>query len=452
MVTMGDDGSIATDYLRDRVIVSRPGRYLDVLDRCRSSTSTAAQMVRADVRAALNYAWSQFGDKRRGDPFLASMVASAGKFHKALQGPDWRIDQIGPRVVALCEELARGAEAEASRRPRATTRRMHDVLVIGGTGFIGRSVVRALAHKRRSVAVLARDVNAVPRLFAAERVGAFTGSVLDPESLDAAMQGCGTVVDLAAGGSQRSSDLHRAIVEGAGNVAERAARRGVKHLVHVSSIAALFLGQRDEVIRGDTAVDPRLEDRADYARAKAEAEETVRAICRQQDLALTVLRPGLVVGEARTPFHGGVGEFNFETHCLGWNRGRNPLPLVLVDDVADAIARVVEGGPPQAGQCFNLVGDVRLTAREYIQELGDALGRPLRYHPRPVLWLYGIEWLKWLVKRAVARGDATIPSYRDLKSRGLVACFDTSDVKMALGWQPEASKPSFIAQALACHL
>jgi predicted dehydrogenase/nucleoside-diphosphate-sugar epimerase len=451
MVIVGDDGSIATDYLRNRIIVSRPGRYLDALDRCRSSAATAAQMVGADVKAALNYAWSQFGDKRRGDHFLASMVASAREFHQGLQDPDRRIDQTGSRVVAICEQMARGTEPAAGRRPRATARRAHDVLVIGGTGLIGRSAVRALVHKRRAVAVLARDVDAVPRLFAAERIGAFPGSVLDPDSLEAAMQGCGTVIDLASGAVPHSSELRRAIVEGARNVAERAVRRGVKHLVHVSSIAALHLGRHDEVIRGSTGVDPRRERRAEYARAKAEAEEAVRAICREHDVALTILRPGLVVGEARTPFHSGIGEFNCETHCLGWNRGRNPLPLVLVEDVADAIARVVVVGP-RAGECFNLVGDVRLTAREYIRELGDALGRPLQYHPRPVPWLYGIEWLKWLVKRAVGGRDAAIPSYSDLSSRGLVARFDTSDVKTALGWQPEATTAGFIARALACHL
>jgi nucleoside-diphosphate-sugar epimerase len=158
-----------------------------------------------------------------------------------------------------------------------------------------------------------------------------------------------------------------------------------------------------------------------------------------------------VVGEARTPFHGGVGEFIRETHCLGWNRGRNPLPFVLVEDVADAIAKLVEIGPPGVA-CFNLVGDVRLTARDYIQELGDALGRPLRFHPRPVAARYAMEWVKWLVKHATGRRDAAIPSYRDLASRGLVAQFDTSDVKAALGWRPEASKEAFIARTLKCHL
>ena len=159
-----------------------------MLDRCRSGAATAAQIFGAEAKAALDYAWSQFGDKRRGDLFLASMVASAKEFHGGLHGRDWPIDQIGPQVVAVCEELARGTAPKVSHRPRATGRRAHDVLVIGGTGLIGRSVVRTLAQQGRSVAVLARDVDAVPRLFGPERIGAFAGSVLEPDGLDGAMR------------------------------------------------------------------------------------------------------------------------------------------------------------------------------------------------------------------------------------------------------------------------
>lgn len=451
IILTGEDGTITGDYLRSRVAVSRPGRYPDALDRWRSTAAATAQIVGSDAKATFQYVCTQFGDKRRGDPFLASMVASADEFYRSLENSDRRTDGSGSRVVAICEALAGDLAPRTRRRIGTARRKAHEVLVVGGTGFIGRSLVRALAQRRRSVAVLARDVDAVPRLFASEQIGAFRGSVLDPSSLDAAMRGCDTVIDLASGGMGHPSELRGPIVGGAINVAERAAQRGVRHLVHLSSIAALYLGRRNEIVRGDAGVDSQLQHRADYARAKAEAEEGVRAVCRRHGLALTILRPGLVVGEARTPFHGGVGEFNRETHCLGWNRGRNPLPFVLVEDVADAIAKVVEVGSRE-GACFNLVGDVRLTAQEYIQELGDALGRPLRYHPRSVAGRYAMEWGKWLIKRATGRRNAAIPSYRDLASRGLVAQFDTSDVKAVLGWRPEASREAFIARTLKFHL
>ena len=90
------------------------------------------------------------------------------------------------------------------------------------------------------------------------------------------------------------------------------------------------------------------------------------------------LRPALVVGEGGDAFHGGLGFFNNEQHCIGWNTGNNPLPFILVEDVADAIALALKA-PDVAGRCYNLVGDVRLTAREYLAELALALGRPLRF-------------------------------------------------------------------------
>ena len=101
------------------------------------------------------------------------------------------------------------------------------------------------------------------------------------------------------------------------------------------------------------------------------------------ELNLCILRPGLVVGEGGIPFHSGLGFFNNEQHCIGWNAGRNPLPFVLVEDVADAIVRAVRAEGIE-GRCYNLVGDVRLSAREYIAALAEAMRRPLKFHPQSV--------------------------------------------------------------------
>ena len=78
-----------------------------------------------------------------------------------------------------------------------------------------------------------------------------------------------------------------------------------------------------------------------------------------------------MVGEGSSPFHSGLGMFNNEQHCIGWNAGRNPLPFVLVEDVADAILRAARAGGIE-GRCYNLVGDVRLDARDYIAALAEA--------------------------------------------------------------------------------
>jgi nucleoside-diphosphate-sugar epimerase len=155
------------------------------------------------------------------------------------------------------------------------------------------------------------------------------------------------------------------------------------------------------------------------------------------------------VGEGTAALHGGLVFFNNEQHVIGWNGGTNPLPFVLADDVADAIIKTLDA-PSLPARTYNLVGDVRPTAREFVQLLVDATGRPIAYHPQSVDWLYAAELFKWGIKRATGK-SVDVPSRRDLVSRGLAAQFDCSDVKRDLGWHPVADRATFIARAVDIH-
>ena len=89
-----------------------------------------------------------------------------------------------------------------------------------------------------------------------------------------------------------------------------------------------------------------------------------------------------------------------------------------------------------------------MTARDYIAELACATGRPLTYHPQPVLRSALVEGAKWGVKR-LGGHRAARTTLRDLRSRGLVARFDTDREKSDLGWQPVADRAGFLAEAFA---
>ena len=156
-----------------------------------------------------------------------------------------------------------------------------------------------------------------------------------------------------------------------------------------------------------------------------------------------------MVGEGGPPFHSGVALYNNDQHWVGWNHGRNPLPFVLVEDVAEAVflATRAEG---IEGHCYNLVGDVAMNAREYTALVGEKLQRPMRYHPQSVTWLWLEDVGKWLVKRAAGR-KPMFPSRRDFLSRGMGARFDCSDAQRDLGWKPVANRERFIARAIAVH-
>jgi nucleoside-diphosphate-sugar epimerase len=120
-----------------------------------------------------------------------------------------------------------------------------------------------------------------------------------------------------------------------------------------------------------------------------------------------------------------------------------------VEDVADAIYRATQAAGVD-GKCYNLVGDVRPTARDFIVHLATALGRPLAFHPQSPTWLWGEDVAKWVVKRATGR-DVPMPAKRDFLSRGMMAKFDISDAKRDLGWAPEADAARFWARAVDVH-
>jgi hypothetical protein len=93
---------------------------------------------------------------------------------------------------------------------------------------------------------------------------------------------------------------------------------------------------------------------------------------------------------------------------------------------------------------------VRLSAREYIEALGKALGRPLVFQPRSPTMTYYSELAKWGIRRAGGH-DAAYPSKRDLHSRAMVATLDCADAKAALGWAPIADRETFIARGILVH-
>jgi len=447
-----DDGVATADCGNNFFYCDSATRGMDFYDSYRRSRSLGGQMKRAGRRVLTDYLLSTAKLRPRSDAFFQSMKGSIAAFHRALDAGERLDGAQGRRVAALCGEIAEraGLGAAAPRPQPKAPAGSCDVLVIGGTGFIGRPVVAALLDQGKRVAVLARNIANLPPLFLDERVGVVRGDVTNPADLERAMDGVSAVVNLAhAGGADSWPEVERRIVGGARMVAELCLEKGVRQLIHASTIAALYLGDAAATVTGDTPPDPKPERRALYSRAKALAERELMRLRDERGLGLTILRPGVVIGEGGPPFHSGIGLYNREQHALGWNAGTNALPLVLAEDVASAVAACLER-PEAIGRCYNVIGDVRLSAREYTQELARATGRALAYHPQSLVKQQANELMKWAVKRATGRKEPA-PSMADLRSRGMPARFDTSDIKRDLGWQPVADRAEFIAKAFAVH-
>lgn len=452
-----DDGVVVADILANRVFSYDRTRWLPAVDEALSGLRTAAGVGWHSVRGLLNYSLSTAKIRPRSDAFFVSMRASIAAFHDALdRGARPELDAaFGAGLVLLCERLRdtafpAPAAAPAQAASEVAEPQPCDVAVLGGTGFIGTHVVRRFLDAGQRVAVMARNLRNLAPVFHDPRVVLHRGDIKDEAAVARAVAGAKVVVNLAHGGGGATFEAVRdAMVGGAETVGRACLAAGVRRLVYVGSIASLYLGPQPAAVTGATPPDPEEWKRGDYARAKTLADRAMLAMHAAQGLPVVILRPGVVVGEGGLPFHSGVGLYNNDQHCIGWNAGRNPLPFVLAEDVADAVFRAASA-PGVEGRAYNLVGDVRLTARDYTAELGRALRRPLRYHPQSARFLWLEDSGKWVVKRATGR-NVPAPSVRDFLSRGMMAEFDTTDAKRDLGWAPVADQARFVDRAIRVH-
>ena len=452
-----DDGVANADYVHGRVVLEQRGKW-ELAASFADGMGQAGALLRQSVASLFDTGLKPLGLRPDPDPFFNSMKGSIEAFYAGIgSGRQISDGRFGTDVVAACEELARSVETTAPRgasRPRAQGHPEPeelapcDVAILAGTGVIGRRLVAKLVEGGRTVRVMARTTRGLSGPYLHEDVQVLCGNAESADDVRRLVSGATRAVDLYY--PSQGDDVDKRMVASAERFAAACTEAGVKRLVYTSSTAALYLGDPNEVITGRTPPDPLPEERPAYSRGKGASERRLQALHRDTRLPVCILRPGIVVGEGGVALHPGMGRFVNPQHCIGWNHGKNPMAFVLVDDVARAIvaALFAEGVD---GRTYNVVGGVPMSAREYLEELGRAWGRPLRYHPLSLWRFQGAELAKWAAKRVAGRRDARVPSLRDSKSRAMVARFDLSDIEHDLGWSPVRDREEFVRQAIGVH-
>ena len=461
MTVVCDDGVAIADMFANQFHTLERSAYMEPVDGWLSARKTARTIAASGFSVLRDYSLAMVKLKPRSDPFYLGMKGSLQAFYADLEAR--RAPRIGlpfgAHLVEVCERIASafkplaadGARLAADATvPHAAAPSGPVVAILGGTGFIGSYTVEALLAAGYRVRVMARGTANLQAVYYRAGVDVQGGDVKRRADVERVVAGADYAINLAhGGGGSDFAAIRAAMVDTARVIAEACRAAKIRRLVHVSSISALYLGQAGAIISGATPPDPRPETRNDYAHAKALADAGVLQVSRESGLEVVLLRPGLVIGAGTSPFHGGLGFFNNDQYCVGWNDGRNPLPWVLVDDCAQAIVAALAASTA-AGRAYNLVGDVRPSARDYIAALAGVLGRPLRFVPSSPTGLWLTEMGKWAIKR-VAGQKVARPFRHDLLSRGLAATFDCADAKRDLAWTPVSDAAEFHRRALAVH-
>ncbi len=261
--------------------------------------------------------------------------------------------------------------------PRETEGAGRLAVVFGGSGFIGRNVVRELAGRGWRVRVAVRRPHHAQFLRPMGAVGQiqlFQANIRHRPSVERALEGADAVVNLVGILFQQGSQSF-ARVQGAGAalVADCAKAAGIETFVHMSAIGA------------DPASDSL------YARTKGEAERAVRAAVP----SATILRPSIVFGP-EDQF------FNKFAAMAAMAPPFAPLPILIgggatkfqpvyVDDVADAVCAALQK-PEAKGRVYELGGPRIYTFRQLLEFMLAETGmkRILMPVPFAVALLFGL--------------------------------------------------------------
>jgi nucleoside-diphosphate-sugar epimerase len=252
---------------------------------------------------------------------------------------------------------------------------------------------------------------------------------------------------LARGQGTTWDDYQKTDVEPTRQVAELCLKHHVKRLVYTSSIAIYNAGHAKTVITEQTPADPGMMRVAPYTRSKVENETQLLKLYETQGLPVVITRPGVVLGSGGNPYHWGIAAWNYTSVCNLWGNGDNPLPIVLVDDVADAIVRAMTQ-PHIDGQTYNLASHASISANQYIDAIEHQAHVKIRRVPLSAKRMFTMSLLKWGMKKVGRDRAAAFPSYADCAGRSLAARFDCSKAERELGWSPVTDRALLIEEGI----
>ena len=231
-------------------------------------------------------------------------------------------------------------------------------VVLGGTGFVGRTLVNRLSARGWRVIVPTRNTERARELAVNPRVRLVATDVHDAEQLARRFVGAELVINLVGilneqghHGGRGFYVAHQGLTE---SVIDAATRSGVRRLLHMSALKA------------DARKGP-----SDYLKSKGLAEEAVRAIAADGP-AWTIFQPSVIFGPEDS-FINRFAQLLRLSPVMPLARPGARFSPVYVEDVADAFMAALDQ-PSAQGETFQLCGPKVYSLREMVSYVNDQLG------------------------------------------------------------------------------
>jgi len=433
----GTQGSITANMFNGILQVQTRNSLPRAVNRGLSGASVAWQNFAGTVANVFRVATGRF-DQSGG------MRDLIGGFYESIRIGS--APPISPEDSLAVVELTERVWPKPVVKPTPTRATFHsggvsgdvDALVTGASGFVGTHLVRRLIDEGQTVRAFVRPGSLHAGRMRKLDVEIFEADLSDGDALRVAARGARKIFHVGAAMSGPWKAHEQTTVDATKHLIEAALAQGTERLIFVSSLAVFETSSvKTPVIDEDSPYHRKPREMGAYAWTKIEAEKLLFEAHRERGLAMTILRPGIVLGPLGPVFFPHLGFRYRDALIMVFRRGRNRLPLTYVENTVDGIYRA-SVSDAAVGQAFNLVDDGEVTVKEYLKRFGSVAGVHPRILPLPAILPYSAA-IAYELAAGLRLIKLGVTSRRQLRAKHHSIPFSNAKAKSELGWAPSVT-------------
>ncbi|MEZ6115502.1 MAG: NAD-dependent epimerase/dehydratase family protein [Pirellulaceae bacterium] len=442
LLIQGTEGSIRIDRFGMSVTTKRQSR---LPEHPRRALNAMCEGTFAACQVPINLANVVFGRIRR----YHGLQATVAEFYDALRSERSPLatPQDARRLCLWIEKVAGAADQQHQQQLQSQDRPLSaPTLVTGGTGLIGKHLVRTMVEQGRHIRLLVRTEPTDP-LFQHPNIEWAFGNLGDPAAVEKAVAGATDIVHVGGVVDGWLEDFQCGNVVGTQNVIDAALRHHVKKLTYVSSMSVIhsIAATPNDVIDETWPLEAHADLRGAYTQTKLAAEQLVTAAVKEHQLPAVILRPAEVIGAGAPALSGGVAR-KLGKRLIVFGNGKLTVPMIHVQDVVSAILAAHDQAVA-SGSIYNVIDSRPISQNEYLQHYQAAQGTKAPVHHVPRWLLYALGASVWFGFAYVLRRTSPLSVYR-LRSALAPRTFASEKATRELGWQPQHSIADGIQQAV----
>lgn len=324
-----------------------------------------------------------------------------------------------------------------------------NILITGGTGFIGEHFVPELLKEGHNIRLLVRNVNKAQKVFG-NKCNYFVGDVTNKNSLIGCCDNIDIVYHMVAKvGNQLPSEenftlFRRTNVEGTKNMIGESKNADVKKFIFVSSIAAIGIVHENPITE-KSKCSPYLP----YQVSKYEAEQLVRKEYEENRFPGIIIRPTKVYGV-------GEHEYSYLTLAKLCKKGlflkvgkkKNYTSNIYVTDLVQGLVQLVDHG--KMGSTYILTSDDSISFIECGKVIADVIGKKIRIIPISKNLMIGLASIQEKLFLAIKKKP--IVTRRNIEATVNDRVYDISKAKNDLGFAPVVSMKEGIIKTVEWYI